>query len=514
MFPFDEIGEALDEVVETVQDVAGDIGGAVDTVVRTGTQIVSNLDLSDVAGMAGTFLGGPFGAAAGQALGTIVEGGDWGDALSGAISGIATGGLGSLGGLGDALGGLGGLGGIGDALGGLGGIGGIGGLGDVLENFGGLESLTGLLDGSGGSLLAGAEAFLGGGLGDLGAVASTFLGAGNLDDFAGLASQFAGTFAGSAGRLAELVTGEAASAAGDAPWPLSALLDQAGLGGQAGGGAGGIFGEFLEQAGLGGLGGLAAASAGATGGQAGSDAGDDAGLFQQILERAGIDMPSAETAGPEANDDGDVGMFRDILEAAGIDTGDADGGGTTRPGAGVSPDGPASGGPAPSAPPTLQDVVGSLAATGGLGDVLGQMPQNQLADLVLNLARPADRVADRVAEEVAEATADTERRPDRADATDDLLGVGGYDDNAIDAGAATTSTAVEASASAADSGGYEDDFDLMLPGDTGDTGDATAGDLDSPATYEEPATRDFATAVDSADDVEDSFDDLFGPGQS
>ena len=134
--------------------------------------------------------------------------------------------------------------------------------------------------------------------------------------------------------------------------------------------------------------GVGAAAGGAGASAAAGDDGD-AGLFQQILQRAGIDMPGAApdaTGGDADDDDGDAGLFRDILEAAGIDTG--------RP-------------PAPpavprrrleptrhrpdrrAAPTSLQDVVSSLAASGGLGEVLNRMPQNELADLVLNLARPA-----------------------------------------------------------------------------------------------------------------------------
>jgi hypothetical protein len=503
MWPFDEIEEAVESTVDAfadvANDVAGDIGGAVQSVVGTATGMISNLELSDIAGIAGTFLGGPIGGMAGKAIGGLVEGDDWGDIVSGAIGSFATGGMlpGDLGSIAN----------------------------DLL---------------SGGSLLSGAEVFLGSGLGDLGSVASNFLGENvNFDDFGGLVDSFAGT----AGRLSELVTGEADGGPGGAPWPLSELIEESGLGslggllGGSGGGDGadgglGVFGQILEAAGLGGddgaagMAGLAGmAGAAGTAGAAGRDGGDDS-LFQQILQRAGIDMPSAsggDTTPDQDDDGGDADMFRDILESAGIDTG--------RPGPDdrrapqvARDDGPSA--PGASGQPTLHDVVGSLAASGGLSEVLARMPQNELADLVLNLARPgqpdpAGGVADRPG---YDSDARGGRGADRDD--DDILGVGATRldddrdtgttrfDDPLDAGTAGDAPAAADTTGVGSSAGsdFDDDFDLTLPGLAPAAGQDSADALMGSSATDQDDESDFSQAMDATDDVEQSFDDLFDAG--
>ena len=543
----------FDDVVDFVEDTADVVVDVVDTAVGPIADAVSEIPIvGDVVetvapfgGLLGTMIGGPVGGMIGNTIGDqFGDGGGGFDFLDTAINvfggGALPGGLGDI--AGDLLGGgslidtatsvfggdLGGVaanllggGGLGDVAGGL--LGG-GDLGDIAGGLLGGGDLGGLLGGDLGGLLGGdlggdlggiAQQFLGGsggpdlgGLGNLlGAADSVFggLGLGNLGSAAsGIIGDCTGGGSDGGGWLGDILDNVPGVGAGmDLPFGLGSLPSLTDIAGPISQAGGGWLNQVAQQAGE-----VAQQMGGADGGGGGMFG----HLFDQIEDQIGT---VAYAIDPDPLGLGNTTINpNDAFEQLMQDVPD------------TQLDDLVFNLPGVDADRAARDALQQLADSGGLGDALATMSQNDIATLVTSLITPTQSPFDVITDPVPAAggldDGGLTLPGGQTEGYNDPLGVGVDDltgdlntmvgaDAAPDANAmgGDPTGAATSGVGAADSGQVSvDDFSL-------DGGmDASGGAAYSPpaepeftAPEPEPAQSDFSESMAQADAVETQLDD-------
>jgi hypothetical protein len=555
MFPFDEIEAAVETVAETFEEVADDVGETIESV-GAGLEAAAEVAAGGVgellemaaplAPIAGTLIGGPIGGAIGGAVGKILTGGDPFD-----VTDLALGALGAFGGSN--------LGGAAAAL--LGGDD----AGDVLMDLLGGEALGPIADLLGGDAIGGALTEALGALGGDGDALGALAGALGADDIAG-------ALAGALGSdIPALLAG--AMGGDDAAGALVSMLGGAGgLSGLesmaqqllGGGTALDDLGSLATTLGLGGLQDLGAASSGAIGLLLGEHSpttlADDFGGLGGLLGLEPDGLPDTGSIWDLFGvDDGGIvptwyppeepGSLNDLLESLtdppdwkdvlAEALGEAEGGnleariesledlitGAVGPPGGPIRDAGAPGSAMPAvATSGVRDVLGSIAQGGDLAGTLGQLPNDVLIGMITNLVAETDPAGDALGTAGMDdlvggptgsdpmGTDSMGDDPMGADAMGtDPMGTDSIDTDPMGTDAMGTDANdagmdVDPAAGDPSSDQFEEPYDDMVAGSAGPEVDATAPEPE-PEYVPEP---EFTESIEAAEQVEESFDDMFG----